>query len=497
VSSQKQLCRCSANNAAGAAGGWGGPRFFVAALLAFLLWGLGAVPTLADNGYDRRNSKGNQLIVRVKSGDLSDIAAKYGVEVVGRIGAGRDVALIEGPESMTAEQLADLLRDDSRIHGIGKARLTALPSTEQINLAVEEVASDLSKPGDFTTPCLGAGFGRLLWSGYGDQYATHQISLHEAHLYGSDCGASAVVATLDTGVDPDHPLLAGVLVHGYDFLLEQSGVPSEWGSLDTSVTAIVEEQMKAAVNTSVTAIVEGHGRVALTGASFGPVLATSVTAIVEEQPTPSFFGHGTMVAGLVRLAAPGARIMPLRVFDGSGTAHLFDIIRAVYYAVDNGADVINMSFSLSDLSPELLRAVQYARSKGVLCVAAAGNQGQLGLVYPAAFGSTMAVTSVTAEDQLSDFANYGNGLVDLAAPGHGVISIYPGGAFGAGWGTSFSAPLVSGVAALLLENFPETRGTDDVAALINALRQGAEPLQDASSEAGGRLDALGALLASE
>ena len=185
--------------------------------------------------------------------------------------------------------------------------------------------------------------------------------------------------------------------------------------------------------------------------------------------------------------------MPLRVFDSMGSAHLFDIVRAIYYAVDHGADVINMSFSMPEPSLELQRAVQYARSHGVICVASAGNHGQSVQTYPAGYSASVGVAATDLDDQLSEFSNYGNALVDLAAPGSGVVSTYPGGVFGAGWGTSFSAPLVAGTLALI----HDLHGGDIAAfqAAVHDLRQGSVTLQELAGDIGsGRLSVLNTVL---
>ena len=77
--------------------------------------------------------------------------------------------------------------------------------------------------------------------------------------------------------------------------------------------------------------------------------------------------------------------MPLKAFSADGTSRMFDIIRAIYYAVDHGARVINMSFSASTTSPEIARAINYATDRGVICVASVGNLGQEMVVYPGGF----------------------------------------------------------------------------------------------------------------
>jgi subtilisin family serine protease len=160
-----------------------------------------------------------------------------------------------------------------------------------------------------------------------------------------------------------------------------------------------------------------------------------------------------MVAGVVHLVAPRAKIMPLRAFTADGTANVSDIVRAIYYAVDHGARVINMSFSATAASPEIAHAISVATSQGVICVAAAGNAAEEALVYPAALRNVLGVgsTSSTNPPTRSGFSNYGDGLVSLGAPGEGVITTYPGGGYASAWGTSFSAPLISGAAALMLQ----------------------------------------------
>jgi subtilisin family serine protease len=158
-----------------------------------------------------------------------------------------------------------------------------------------------------------------------------------------------------------------------------------------------------------------------------------------------------MVAGLIHLVAPTARLMPVKVFKGDGTSSLFDILRGIYFAADRGARVINMSFSMYEFSVELMRAIDYANSRGAICVASAGNDGRAMLVYPAGLGKVIGAASTDNRDRRSIFSNYGDALVTVAAPGEGVVSLYPGKNYAAGWGTSFSAPLVAGGAALLVQ----------------------------------------------
>ncbi len=481
---------------------------FAWVLGAAALWPA-AVVAEGGNSYRRSNPHGNQLIVRGLPAELQAAAEQYGLSIVGSAQTGDgDLAVVEGPELMSAEQIADLIAGDPRLESFEGIRLASLPGTAESGAipAFGDVESDLIKTGDFSTPCLSQGFGGPLWSGYADQESARLVGLHEAHLERAECGA-ATVAIIDTGVDPDHPMLAGALLPGYDFILEQQGIPSEWDFLDQSLQPILEQSLQPILEQSLQPILEqslqpileavtaGEAEAVSLGSSIAVLLDQASVAEFEGMALPPYFGHGTMVAGVVRLAAPGAAIMPLRVFNGSGSAHLFDIIRAIYYAVDHGAGVINMSFSMPEDSAELKRAVKYARSRGVVCVASAGNQGENAVVYPAAYSASVGVAATTLDDQLSDFSNYGSSLVDLAAPGSGIVSTYPGGVFGAGWGTSFSAPLVAGAVALI----HSLNSGGDAAAfqgLVHDLRQGSVTIQDLAGDVGsGRLDVLGTVSA--
>ncbi len=105
---------------------------------------------------------------------------------------------------------------------------------------------------------------------------------------------------------------------------------------------------------------------------------------------------------------------------------------------------MNMSFNYTSYSTELGRAVQYANSKGVISVASAGNDGLRTVVYPAGLPGVIDVASTSDNDTQSSFTNYGAPPVWMAAPGESIVTTYPWGTYAAGWGTSFSTPLVAG-----------------------------------------------------
>jgi subtilisin family serine protease len=278
--------------------------------------------------------------------------------------------------------------------------------------------------------------GTTVRNGYVNQPATAIVRLAAAQNTFQVSGRG-IVAVIDTGVDATHPVLANVLLPGYDFTRNRNGA-DERGDVTQSTTALVDGSGSAIVSQSTTALVDGG------------------TATTLNQPQYAAFGHGTMVAGIVHLAAPTAAILPLKAFRADGTGFASDVIRAIYFAVRNHAKVLNMSFDFASSSLELKTAIAYANLQGVIAVAAAGNDGRQTLVYPAAYQSmVMGIASTSNYDTLSTFSNYGPNLVWVGAPGEGVVTLYPYGSYAATWGTSFSTPFVSGAVALLLSLRPD------------------------------------------
>lgn len=276
-------------------------------------------------------------------------------------------------------------------------------------------------------------YGAVVWHGYAAQPAAQIIRLHDAQN-GFGISGSGIVALIDTGVDPNHPVLQPVLLQGYDFTRNQAGA-SEWLDLSgiPNDNSQGQNQQPGYVQQSTAA-----------------VLDQSTAAVLDGSPYVAF-GHGTMTAGLVHLVAPKAKLLPLKAFSANGTGYLSNIVSALYYATQNHANVVNMSFDLSSSSPSLQNAVSYANKAGVVLVAAAGNEDTSARVYPAAMnGQVVGIASTTDSDARSSFSNYGSADVWIAAPGENVISTYPGGTYGSESGTSFSSPLVAGTVALML-----------------------------------------------
>jgi subtilisin family serine protease len=278
-------------------------------------------------------------------------------------------------------------------------------------------------------------YGTVVWHGYAAQPAAQIIRLHDAQN-GFGIRGTGIVAVIDTGVDPYHPVLYPVLLQGYDFTRNQPGA-SEWldvtGMRSGYTDTYTQNQQPGYVQQSTAA-----------------VLDQSTAAVLDGSPYVAF-GHGTMTSGLVHLVAPKAKILPLKAFSSNGTGYLSNIVAALYYAVQNHANVVNMSFDLTYSSPALSHVVSYANKAGVVLVAAAGNENTSAAVYPAAMnGYVVGIASTTDWDARSSYSNYGSTDVWIAAPGEYVISTYPGGTYGSESGTSFSSPLVAGTVALML-----------------------------------------------
>lgn len=293
-------------------------------------------------------------------------------------------------------------------------------------------------------------YGNTVWLGYTQQPAGQIINVNGAHLQFNVTGKGVVVADIDTGVDFNHPALRGVLLQGYDFTRNRAG-GDEMADVSTSSSPTCSSAcQQAKVNQSTAAVLDQ---------STAAVLDQS-TAAVLDSPQYAAFGHGTMVMGIIHFVAPQATLMPLKSFSSNGTAYTSNILAAIYFAVQNKANVINMSFDFTSPDAEISSAISYAEKNGVVLVASSGNDGAAEVVYPAGLSGVMGVASTNDFDQRSTFSNYGSQVVWVAAPGENIMSPYPYETYATNSGTSFSSPMVAGAAALLLNlnssaNLPE------------------------------------------
>lgn len=227
----------------------------------------------------------------------------------------------------------------------------------------------------------------------------------------------------------------------------------------------------------------------------------SVYVSAEDALIADDYGHGTHVAGIAAAAmnngvgiagiAPGARVMPVKVLDQFGNGWYSDIAAGIIYAADDGAQVINLSLGGTEDSQTLRAAVDYARSRGALVIAATGNTGGA-VLYPAAYEPVLAVAATDQSDQAAYFSNRGP-LVDVAAPGVDIFSTWPwrDGYFTKS-GTSMAAPHVSGVAALIWSERPDL-SADQIAQIITVTARDVADTGWDQNTGWGRIDAFAAV----
>jgi subtilisin family serine protease len=212
-------------------------------------------------------------------------------------------------------------------------------------------------------------------------------------------------------------------------------------------------------------------------------------------------GHGTFVSTIavaprngVGMAgvAPDSVIMPVRVCGSSGGCAHSAILTGMAYAIDNGADVINLSFGGYGKSTAMEAAIRKATAAGIVVVAAAGNDGinnDIKPFYPASYdvGGLISVAASNHNDALASFSNYGAKSVDLVAPGQKVLGGTLSNSWGTSSGTSFAAPKVAGVVALIKAAKPAL----DPVQVANVLSGSADVLSNLSGKvaSGGRLNA--------
>ncbi len=235
----------------------------------------------------------------------------------------------------------------------------------------------------------------------GNQWALEKIQMFEAWDYVKG-DPNTIIAVLDTGVDFGHPDLQGKLVQGYDFVNNDS-IPQDD---------------------------HGHG--------------THVSGIAAAATN-----NGTGVAGI----GYNSVIMSVKVLDRRGSGTHVNIAKGIIWAADHGARVINMSLGGPSPSRTLEDAINYAWSRGVLVVAAAGNDSSSNPAYPAAYEHVMAVAATDQSDHLASFSNYG-AWVSVTAPGAGILSTVMGNSYQYWNGTSMASPHVAGLAALLFSQDP-------------------------------------------
>jgi thermitase len=234
---------------------------------------------------------------------------------------------------------------------------------------------------------------------------------------------------------------------------------------------------------------------------------------VTDKPNPyDDHGHGTHVAGIIgAIADPdtGASgvahkvsIMAVKYYSDAnpGSVNLRNTIRALNYAVDHGARIINYSGGGPEFSEDEYRAIKKAEAKGILVVSAAGNEHQNtdlteNYYYPAAYrlSNIISVASTDINNNLLPSSNWGKTHVDVAAPGENIYSTLPDGRYGYMTGTSQATAFVTGIAALLLAKDPTLTPVQIKEMIMSSVDR--FPQLESKLVTGGRVNAYAALLA--
>ncbi len=284
----------------------------------------------------------------------------------------------------------------------------------------------------------------------------------------------------------------------FQWHLAQIGLPKAWklGQGRDVVVAVIDTGVTKVPDLADTAFVKGYNFVA------------------NNEDASDDHGHGTHVAGTIAQAtnnalgvagvAFGAKIMPLKVLSARGSGSMAAIAQAIRYAADNGAHVVNMSLGGPFPVATIKAAVQYARSKGVVVVAAAGNDGRGRVSYPAKYPGVIAVAATQYDETTTFYSNWG-GEIDVAAPGgnvrvdqngdgkpDGVLqnTVVPGDISRTDYlffmGTSMASPHVAGVAALVVG--AGVRRPEAVEAVLLETARRPKAIADRPDKRPGRID---------
>jgi thermitase len=294
------------------------------------------------------------------------------------------------------------------------------------------------------------------WGLDNNEYASH-IEAKRAWKI-TQGSQKVIVAVIDTGIDSTHPDLKDNLWH-------KPGSPEEFG-----YDFVLNKKNPVDVN--------GHG--------------SHIAGIIGATAA----GHHGVIG-----VAPHVSIMPLRYFADESTATdtVANTVKAVDYAIENGAKIINYSSEGKGFNVAEYRALERASKKGILVVVAAGNSGENNdtvdsPTYPASYDlpNIIAVAATNIHNDVLPISNYGATKVHVAAPGESIFSTMPKGRYGYNTGTSQATAFVSGVAALLLSENPALSVADLKKIIMNSVDKSANLKNKVAS--GGRLNAYKAVV---
>jgi hypothetical protein len=281
---------------------------------------------------------------------------------------------------------------------------------------------------------------------YWSQPALPAIKL-EAMPLPQDPTSFTIVAVIDSGIDGTHPVLAGRVIGGHDFVDGDAFAHDVADGLDNDLDGYVDEA----------------------------------------------FGHGTHVAGTIALIDPAAVFLSYRVLDADGNGYAHSVADAVYAAVEAGAEIINLSLGLAEHSHAVEVALEFADANNVQIYASAGNTGNEAVLYPAAYPWCVAVAAIDVNDVKAGFSAYGD-RVDVSAPGVDVYGPMPDGKFAWWSGTSMSTAIASGAASRLMSwtsaDVLEFEAEEIAGSIVEAALpiDGANPVQYVDKLGAGKVD---------
>ena len=327
------------------------------------------------------------------TGPVSDFSSSQRILVKFRPGTGLPEA------TQIHRQLGGQVRETISDIGVQVVTVPKGQANEKVKAYRANVRVAYAEP-DFVAKAVGSPDDPL----FGYQWGLSKVEAPQA--WDVTTGSSSIkIAILDTGVDPNHPDLAGKIVSNINF----SG-------------------------SNTTNDVYGHG--------------THVAGIAA-----AITNNGIGVAGL----GYSSSIMNVKVLGDDGVGYWSWVAQGIIWAADHGAQIINLSLGGSDTSSTLEDAINYAWNKGVVVITAAGNNGNSSPFYPAYYPNCLAVAATDANDAKASWSNYGD-WVDVAAPGVSVYSTMTNGGYWYMSGTSMASPHVAGLAALVFTTVSDTNG---------------------------------------
>ncbi len=420
-------------------------------------------------------------------------------DIPARASAGRPAAATQ-PDALSivvrARSTSDLSRVEAQVIAAGYTVSARIPSMKALAVGlppgagvIEAVTRFTGAPGVlYAEPAYPVHASDVPADALYERQQTYLSAVHAPEAWDVETGdPGVIVAVLDTGVDITHPDLSGRI----------------WSNPNDAVVNGIDDDGNYCTD-------DAHG-CAVVAIAPGGACASAIDGNIADDA-----GHGTFVAGIIAAnadgrgivgVARGVTIMPVKVLDCQGRGTTIELAQGILYAAENGARVINISLGGNVNSVFMQEALRIAHDDyAVVIVAASGNSGQAGVTYPARYENVIAVGAAAAGDpgKRASFSAYGP-EIDVVAIGEGVIGTMSAAfcdeflrcldedGYAEGDGTSFSAPQVSGLAALILSRRPATT-PDGMLQILKATADAVPPGEQPDWAGAGRINMLNALV---